>query len=88
MTDEPDINRSDDIISEAWEDELDYDDDLSTSDPDDIPAADIPDVEQPVEPFEEDEVALEDPETLEDLPTSADISPDESEMDHNLPDSR
>ena len=88
MTDEPDINRSDEIISEAWEDELDYDDDLSSGDPDDIPADDIPEVEQPVEPFEEDEVALEDSEDLENLPTSADIAPDESEMDHNLPDSR
>ncbi len=82
MTDAADLPEPDEGDLELWEDEMLERDDPFTHE-DDIPA-----LEEPTEPYDEDNVPLEPHEYLDDLPTGADITPDESEMDHNLPKNR
>ena len=45
----------------------------------------IPNLEEPVLPYDEDEVPLDTPGGLDDLPATDDLVEDESNMDHNLP---
>jgi hypothetical protein len=70
-------------LPEAWEE-----DDINPDAPDwPTPRSDdVPEVEQPTEPYEEDEVPLESARDLDELPADADIVEDESAVDHNLPD--